>query len=87
MMARYKRSISQVDSHTYLLSASLLALSVSLSSAGLGLKDVPDLLPKHQPPPNPADMAKHTRIHTHTRKHVKAHLKNNPYLLMTFSSM
>ncbi|XP_038145443.1 uncharacterized protein LOC119786273 [Cyprinodon tularosa] len=32
-------------------------------SSGLGLKDVPDLLPKPWPPPHPADMAVHTRIY------------------------
>lgn len=44
-------------------------------SAGLGLKDVPDLLPKHQPPPHPADMAGDTRTHTHTdgRMHTEKH--------------
>lgn len=37
--------------------------------AGLGLKDVPDLLPKHRPPPHPADMADtHTDAHTRTHK-------------------
>nr|XP_049611542.1 uncharacterized protein LOC125989345 isoform X1 [Syngnathus scovelli] len=33
---------------------------------GSGLKDVPDLLPKHRSPPHPADMAD-TRTHTNTR--------------------
>lgn len=58
---------------SHLFALHLSSTLLTLSSAGLGLKDVPDLLPKAEPPPHPADMAEDTRkaAKTRTRMHTR----------------
>lgn len=73
----------EADSLSHLFAFYLPSLCLS---AGLGLKDVPDLLPKHQPPPHPADMAGDTHTHACTHTQTRTHREKTRIPLMCFQA-
>lgn len=73
----------KATSLSHLFALHLSSTLLTLYSAGLGLKDVPDLLPKARPPPHPADMAEDTHASRQTHTHVNT-VQILAYLLCVF---